>query len=73
MYTDKISIHGIIPGNDIPGNVSDVHRFLGMTNRLSKFIPNLADKTKPLTDLLRNDQTWTWKQPQQEAFDRIKE
>ena len=57
----------------LPGNVSDVRRFLGMTNQLSKFIPNLADKTKPLRDLLRKDQTWTWEQPQQEAFEQIKE
>ncbi len=28
-----------------PTNVSDVHRFLGMVNQLSKFSPNLADTT----------------------------
>ena len=41
----------------ISSNVSDVRRFLGTTNQLSKFIPNLADKTKPLRDLLCKDYT----------------
>ena len=35
-----------------PANVSEVRRFLGMVNQLSKFVPNLADLTKPLRDLL---------------------
>ena len=56
----------------VPGNVSDVRRFLGMANQMNKFIPNLADRTKPLRDLLCKSCTWTWEQPQQEAFDNIK-
>ena len=36
-----------------PENVSDIRHCLGMYNQLSKFIPNLADETKPLRDLLR--------------------
>ena len=31
-----------------PSNVGDVRRFLGMVNHLSKFTPNLAERTKPL-------------------------
>lgn len=44
-----------------------------MTNQLSKFIPNLADKTKPLRDLLHKDRHWIWDHSQQEAFDLVKE
>ena len=55
----------------VSSNVSDVHRFLGMTNTLSKFIPSLADKTKPQRDLPCKSCPWTWEQPQQEAFDNI--
>ena len=43
-----------------------------MTNQLSKFIPNLADKTKPLRDLHKYRQ-WIWDHSQQEAFDLVKE
>ena len=44
-----------------------------MTNQLSKFISNLADKTKPLRDLLHKDRHWIWDHSQQEAFDLVKE
>lgn len=35
-----------------PSNVSEVRSFLGMVNQLGKFIPGLAEKDKPLRDLL---------------------
>ena len=35
-----------------PQNVSDVRWFLRMVNQLGRFIPHLAEKTKPLRDLL---------------------
>ena len=41
-----------------PNNVSDVRRFLGMCNHLSKFSPNLAEKTKPLRELLNKKNHW---------------
>ena len=34
-----------------PTNVGDVRRFLGMANQLSKFSPNLANRTQPLREL----------------------
>ena len=43
-----------------PKCVSDVHRFLGMTNKMSKFLPGLANKTQPLRD------------PQKKAFTSVK-
>ena len=33
-------------------NIREVRSFLGMVNQLSKFTEHLADKTKPLRDLL---------------------
>ena len=35
-----------------PKLVSNLRRFLGMCNQLSKFSPDLAETTKPLRDLL---------------------
>lgn len=55
-----------------PQNTGDVRRFLGMVNQLMKFVPNLADKSKPLRDLLRKDAAWIWGQDQQQAFDILK-
>ena len=36
----------------VPQNVTEVRRFIGMVNQLSKFIPNCADLLHPLTALL---------------------
>ena len=55
-----------------PENIGDVRRFLGMVNQLMKFMPNLADKSKPLRDLLCKDVAWTWGPDQQQAFDTLK-
>ena len=46
---DKIEAIVNLPA---PKNVSEVRSFLGMINQLSKFTDHLADKTKPLRDLL---------------------
>ena len=67
---DKISaIQKIKP----PTCVSDVRRFLGLVNQMSKFIPNLAEITKPLRELLIKSKQWTWDRMQQSAFEAIKD
>ena len=55
-----------------PKNVSDVRRFLGMSNHLAKFTPNLAEKTKPLRELLIKSNQWVWGEPQRTAFTEVK-
>ncbi len=40
---------------------------------MSKFAPNLADITQPLRELLVKGNQWVWGEPQQHAFERIKE
>ena len=56
-----------------PTSVTEVRRFLGMANQLSKFTPNLAEKTKPLRDLLSKKNQWLWGDGQQQAFQEIKQ
>ena len=56
-----------------PTCVGDICRFPGMTNQLSKFSHHLADKTKPLRDLLSNKNQWCWEEPQQRAFEEVKQ
>ena len=41
-----------------PENVTEVRRFLGMANQMSKFIPNLAETTQPLRELLIKGGHW---------------
>ena len=56
-----------------PSNVAELRRFLGMINYLSKFAPNLADKTKPLRDLLIKNNKWVWGTAQQKSFEDVKQ
>ena len=55
-----------------PQNIADLRRFLGLVNRLMKFCPNLAEKTKPLRDFLKKERAWVWGTAQQEAFQQLK-
>ena len=55
-----------------PKNVHEVRVFLGMVNRLGKFAEHLADKTKPIRDLMQKGHQWVWGPPQQKAFEEIK-
>ena len=43
-----------------------------MVNQQMKFLPNLAEMTKPIRDLLKKDTEWIWDSPQKEAFDQLK-
>ena len=56
-----------------PENVAGVQRILGTSQYLSKFLPRLSDITKPLRDLTRQDAEWIWDEPQQSAFERLKQ
>ena len=56
-----------------PTNVSEVRRFLGIVTQLSKFIPQNADISKPLRELLRHNNQWVWSEYQQAAFERLKQ
>ena len=56
-----------------PENVADVQRVLGLSQYLSKFLSRLSDITKPLRDLTHQDAEWIWDEPQQSAFERLKQ
>ena len=62
-----VSAHGIEVDPDkvaavidlpVPKNVHEVRVFLGMVNHMSKFAEHLADKTKPIRDLMQKDHQW---------------
>lgn len=69
---DPDKIAAIIKMMD-PVNVSEIHRFLSVTNQLGKFMPHLANLTKPLRDLLCKTNQWTWGAAQKRAFAVVKE
>ena len=55
-----------------PTNVKELRQFLGMVNQLSKFLPFLADQSKPLRDLLSAKNQWNWGDLQSTAFTDVK-
>ena len=57
----------------VPQNVTEVRRFIGMVNQLSKFIPNCADLLHPLTALLSKKNVWAWGPSQEEAFNTLRD
>ena len=57
----------------VPTTKVELQRFLGMINYLGKFIPNLATITAPLRELLLKDICFVMKNPQIDAFEKLKE
>ena len=43
-----------------PTDVASVRRFIGFTNYLSKFLPQLSDPLEPLRKLTSPDVEWFW-------------
>ena len=56
-----------------PTTVTQLRRFLGMINQMSKFSPNLSEISQPFRELLSPKVSWIfWEQAQQEAFEKVK-
>ncbi len=56
-----------------PQDKHALQKFLGMTNYLSKFIPQYSDITGPLRQLIHQDVEWCWHETHEEAFARLKQ
>ncbi|KAK3083972.1 hypothetical protein FSP39_006106 [Pinctada imbricata] len=55
-----------------PSNQSEIKSFLGMTNYVSRFIPDYSTITDPLRKLLRDKTPWKWTSEQDNAFEKVK-
>lgn len=55
-----------------PKSVEEVRSFLGLINYVSRFIPDVATKTYPLRQVIKNNK-FTWGKYQDSAFRRLKE
>lgn len=55
-----------------PKNIDEVRSFLGLINYLGRFIPNLADKTYSLRQLLRKDSKFGWSDTLEDDFQNLK-
>ena len=77
-----VDAHGVRPdpnkvtairGMAAPMNTTELRRYLGMINQLSKFTPNIVELTKPLRELLSKKNKWTWNEIHQKAFSKLKD
>jgi len=57
----------------LPSSSTELRRFMGMVNQMTKFSPNIAQICKPLRELLSTKTTCTWEAPQEDFFAKLKE
>lgn len=55
-----------------PANREDLQKFLGVVTYLSKFIPNMSQKSASLCQLLQKDVEWSWGQVEDDALTCLK-
>ena len=55
-----------------PTNVKELQSFLGSVNYLSKFIPYLSDFRRPLQELLKKENEFSWMPVHDETFKNLK-
>lgn len=75
------SKNGMRPDNDritafkelaVPNNKKKIQNTLGIINYVRQFIPNLAELSSPLRELLKNKTLWQWTNKHTEIFNKIK-
>ena len=57
---------------ETPKDQSELRRFLGMVNQLSKFQPQIGELSKPRRDLLSTKNHWSWSEAQDNDFSALK-
>ncbi|KAF9744818.1 Retrovirus-related Pol polyprotein from transposon 17.6, partial [Nosema granulosis] len=55
-----------------PSNIEELRRFLGIVNYYRKFIKNRAQKSEPVSKLLRKDVAFVWTDSQDLSFELLK-
>ena len=56
-----------------PSNVSQLRSFLGAVQFYNKFLPDLSTISEPLYHLTEKHTKWKWEEPQQDAFQKLKQ
>jgi len=56
-----------------PENKTDIQAFLDFMNFYQRFIQDFSAKARPLFDLTRSKQVWTWNGKEQVAFENLKQ
>jgi hypothetical protein len=76
-----ISSNGVSPDPDklaaitrfpAPTNLTELRSFLGLSNQLGQFVPDLAHAAQPLRSLLKKNIAFQWLEEHQRAFENVK-
>jgi hypothetical protein len=54
-----------------PQKIHELRSFLGLSQQLAGFIPDLAHASEPLRHLLKKENKWIWSFDLQDAFDAV--
>ena len=69
---EKEKVQGVIEWL-VPKNVKDVQKFLGLANYYRWFVKDFAKIARPLHEMMRKENKWSWGERQQKAFEELKE
>ena len=56
----------------MPKSVKDVQKFLGLANYYRRFVKDFAKIARPLHEMTRKENKWSWGERQQKAFEELK-
>jgi hypothetical protein len=68
---DPVKVAGITEW-PVPTTRKEVQSFLGFANFYRRFIEGFSHHAKPLFELTKKDQKWSWGEVEQSAFEEIK-
>ena len=76
IYKDRIKIDPsrieAIQKLEHPRNIKELQSFIGKINFLRRFIPNLADLLKNITNMLKKDTKIKWDSESKQSFEQVK-
>ena len=69
---EKEKVQGVIEW-PVPKSVKDIQEFLGLANYYRRFVKDFAKIARPLHEMTRKENKWSWGERQQKAFEELKE
>ena len=57
---------------ETPADVAAVERLRGTVTYLARYVPKLSEVMRPITVLTHKDVEWSWGEPQEQAFKKLK-
>jgi len=68
---EKEKVQGVIEW-PVPKSVKDVQKFLGLANYYRWFVKDFAKIARPLHEMMRKENKWSWGERQQKVFEELK-